>query len=265
METTRRGIEPLIQHQTIKQFIIRQGKLRWTVPAKLKKLLPGLSIESVSRRAKYLLLGTNKGHLIVHLGMSGSLRVVDSGTCFHAHDRVAWEFTNGRSLRLRDVRRFGAVLWTEDPPEQHRLLASLGPEPLGPDLTGELLFQKSRNCRRAIRDWLLDGKVLAGVGNIYANEALFHAGIRPTRATGRVSRASYDKLARSIKRVLRQAIKAGGTTLRDFQNADGRAGYFQQKLVVYGRDGQTCHQCGSIIKARKLSNRRVFYCTNCQL
>lgn len=265
VETTRRGIEPLVAGQIVKHLVIRQGKLRWPVPAKLKHLLPGLTIETVTRRAKYLLLGTAKGTMIVHLGMSGSLRVVQSGVAYHPHDRVAWELADGHSLRLRDPRRFGAVLWTETDPGRHKLLASLGPEPLTTALSGEYLFRKSRKGKRAIRDWLLDGKIVAGLGNIYANEALFHAGIRPTRAVGRIPRAAYDTLVPSIRQILKQAIKAGGTTLRDFQNADGKAGYFQQSLFVYGREGEPCRRCGAPIKAQKRSNRRVFYCTNCQL
>ena len=265
VETTRRGIAPLVEGRTIQDIVVRQRRLRWPVPAILKRRLPGARIEAVERRAKYLLLGTSAGGVIFHLGMSGSLRVLPSGTEYHPHDRVAIELNGGHSLRLRDPRRFGAVLWGGQAPRRHRLLRDLGPEPLGPAFTGDYLYQRCRGRRRAIRDLLLDGRLVAGIGNIYANEALFAAGIRPTRAGGRLSRRRCAALAAAIRDVLRRALRAGGTTLKDFAQADGRPGYFSQRLKVYGRAGRPCPACGAPVQALAHGGRRVFYCTNCQL
>lgn len=265
VETTRRGIAPLLSGQRIRQVTVRQRRLRWPIPRSLDQHLPGARILDVGRRAKYLLIHTDAGTVLVHLGMSGSLRVVPDGEPFQTHDRFALTLANGRSLRLRDPRRFGAVLWAGARPESHKLLQGLGPEPLEPDFTGELLYQRSRGRKRAIREFLLDGRIVAGIGNIYANEALFLAGIRPARAAGRISRAKYAALEQIIREVLTRAINAGGTTLRDFQQADGRPGYFQQTLNVYGREGLPCPQCGRKIRRLAQSGRSAFFCTNCQL
>ena len=265
VETTRLGIAPLIEGQKIVEVRIHQPKLRWPVPKSLPEKLTGQNITSVTRRAKYLLLNTSAGTLLIHLGMSGSLRVVPQTTPRETHDHFELVLTNGNSLRLRDPRRFGAVLWAGDHPEQHQLLANLGAEPLEHNFTGDYLYQCSRKRTRAIRDFLLDGHIVAGIGNIYANEALFAAGIRPTRPAGRISRDRYRKLVRAIRSTLRRAIKAGGTSIRNFRQADGRPGYFQQSLKIYGKKGDPCPKCGRRIQAIKLTNRTVFLCTHCQV
>jgi formamidopyrimidine-DNA glycosylase len=264
VETTRRGLERRVVGKTVVRTVVRQARLRWRVPARLTRELPGQTIRSVTRRGKYLLLNTDRCGVIIHLGMSGSLRYVRGTLPPDKHDHVDLALDDGGCLRLRDPRRFGSVLWSEDP-RRHRLLASLGPEPLGPDFDGVYLFERSRARTRAIRDFLLDGRIVAGIGNIYANEALFEAGIRPTRPAGRVPRARCERLARAIRATLRRALRAGGTTLSDFQNAAGRPGHFQLKLKVYGRAGEPCTVCGARIKARRLGQRRVFYCPKCQL
>ncbi|MBI3899784.1 MAG: bifunctional DNA-formamidopyrimidine glycosylase/DNA-(apurinic or apyrimidinic site) lyase [Gammaproteobacteria bacterium] len=264
VETTRRGIEPFLVGQHVGRVLVRNPRLRWRVPSSLLKQLPGQRINTVSRRAKYLLLATDVGTVILHLGMSGSLRVVDSREPAGKFDHVELVLTNGDCLRLRDPRRFGAVLWTDADPNTHKLLADLGPEPLESTFSGAYLHQVSRGRTRAIRDFLLDGRIVAGIGNIYANEALFAAGIRPTRAAGRISRAGYDRLATAIRATLKRAIKAGGTTLRDFRGGDDKPGYFQISLKVYGRDGQPCLTCQTPIRIHRLGGRSAFFCASCQ-
>jgi formamidopyrimidine-DNA glycosylase len=218
----------------------------------------------VTRRAKYLLLTAAHGTVIVHLGMSGSLRVVDHRQKPQTHDHVDIVFDDGQCLRLRDPRRFGCVLWTRDI-QRHPLLSRLGPEPLDESFDANYLFKISRTRKRAIRDFLLDGTVVAGIGNIYANEALFAAGVRPTRLAGRLTLQECRRLVRTIRTVLRRAVTAGGTTLRDFQNHEGEPGYFQFKLNVYGLDGQPCRRCRTTIRHRQIGQRSAFYCSVCQL
>ncbi len=264
VETTRRGIEPHVLGSTVVRVVVRNPHLRWRVPTKLVKELPGQNILSVTRRGKYLLLSTQVGAVILHLGMSGSLRVVDHRQPAEPHDHVDIVLDNGDCLRLRDPRRFGAVLWTRSDPLQHKLLKDLGPEPLGADFNGEHLFRQSRSRSRAIRDFLLDSHVVAGVGNIYANESLFTAGIRPARAAGRISRAECERLAQAIRATLKRAIQAGGTTLRDFHNAFGKPGYFQLSLQVYGRAKEPCVVCRIPVQAKQLGQRTAFYCPKCQ-
>jgi len=264
VETTCRGIAPYVLHRRIARVVVREPRLRWRVSARLRRILPGQRIESVSRRGKYLLLRAEKGTLIVHLGMSGSLRIVPEDTPPQPHDHVDLVLEDHRILRLRDPRRFGAVLWTEAPINRHRLLAGMGPEPLGHAFSASYLHAKTRQRRRAIRDVLLDGHIVAGVGNIYANEALFAAGIRPTRRAERLNRAECARLVRVLRRILKRAIRAGGTTLRDFQSPEGRPGFFSQKLAVYGRSGERCDRCGRSIVGRQRGGRRVFYCPTCQ-
>jgi formamidopyrimidine-DNA glycosylase len=266
VETTRRGIAPLLEGKHIKHVVVRQSKLRWPIPRKLDQILQGQRIERVSRRGKYLLVKTENGCLILHLGMSGSLRVVATNEPAGPHDHVDIVLDDGECLRLRDPRRFGAVLWTADDPGKHKLLAALGPEPLADDdsFNGDYLYRKSRGRTRQVRDFIMDSHVVVGVGNIYANEALFRAGIYPRRAAGRISRARYDRLAGAIRDTLSDAIKAGGTTLRDFSDASGAPGYFQQTLNVYGREGESCKQCGATIRRVVSGNRSVFFCPRCQ-
>lgn len=264
VETTCRGITPHISGKTIKSVVIRQAKLRWPIPASIKRLLPGQRISQVSRRGKYLLLQTSVGTLIMHLGMSGSLRIANHGDAVEKHDHVDIVFSKNCILRFRDPRRFGAVLWTSRSPYSHKLIRFLGPEPLSDDFTAEVLFLRSRNRKMAIKPFIMDSKTVVGVGNIYANEALFMAGIRPTTAAGRISLARYQRLHNAIKTVLSTAIESGGTTLRDFTNGEGKPGYFQQQLQVYGRAGENCTTCGALIKLIQQAQRASYYCTHCQ-
>ena len=263
VETACRGIAPHLIGQCVAKVVVRQRQLRWPVPAALIKTLPGLTIRTVARRAKYILIGTDAGTALLHLGMSGSLRVVARQTAPSKSDHVDIVLTNGQCLRLRDPRRFGSLLWTTGDPAQHKLLKNLGPEPLGPDFDGDYLYTASRHRKIAVRDFLMNSQVLAGIGNIYANECLFLAAIRPQRAAGKVTRAHYQSLALAIRKTLEKAIRAGGTTLRDFQNADGLPGYFQQTLKVYGRKGEACH-CGTPVRGVKLGQRSAFFCPRCQ-
>jgi formamidopyrimidine-DNA glycosylase len=265
VETTRRGIEPHVVGRTIRHIDVRDTRLRWPVPAQeLAAGLPGSTVMVIRRRAKYLLLETTSGCMILHLGMSGSLRVLPSNEEALKHEHVQIDFDDGNSLRLRDPRRFGALLWTTQDPTLHPLLVELGPEPLGPNFTAEYLFRRSRGRRLAIKNLVMDASVVVGVGNIYASEALFHAGIRPGRAAGRLSRAECTRLVTAIRQVLASAIEAGGTTLRDFSNSDGQPGYFRMSLAVYGRAGEGCCQCGSVIRQRRIGQRSSFYCPACQ-
>ncbi len=264
VECTRRGIAPLLTGQTVAAFVARNRRLRWPVPAALKTELPGQKIHEVARRAKYLLLRLDRGWLILHLGMSGSLRVLPAATPPQKFDHVDLVLTNGACLRLRDPRRFGALLWTRADPARHRLLRHLGPEPFSPQCTGDYLRHAARGRTCAVRDFLLNGRILAGIGNIYANEALFETGIDPRRPAGGLSLARYRRLAQAVRATLNRALRAGGTTLRDFQRADGRPGHFQLALAVYGREGKPCRRCRWPIRAVKLGQRRAFFCPHCQ-
>ncbi|MFW2438475.1 MAG: bifunctional DNA-formamidopyrimidine glycosylase/DNA-(apurinic or apyrimidinic site) lyase [Arenicellales bacterium] len=265
VETTRRGISEHITGQTISSIRVNNPKLRWPVPvSNMQSSLPGRQILSVKRRAKYLLFDCGIGSLIIHLGMSGSLRILDQSIAAEKHDHVEILFDNGKILRLRDPRRFGAVLWTRQPTEEHRLLASLGPEPLSDAFDGDYLFHKTRKRRCSIKNLIMDSHIVVGVGNIYASEALFHAGIRPGVSAAGLTRKSSHLLATAIKQILDKAIAAGGTTLRDFTNSDGMAGYFNQSLLVYGRETEPCLLCGTGIKRKLIGQRSSFYCPNCQ-
>ena len=264
VETTRRGIAPLITGRRVVRVVVRNPHLRWRVPPRLARELPGQTIGEVTRRAKYLLLTAGTGTVIIHLGMSGSLRVVSDSLAPEIHEHVDIVFDNGQCLRLRDPRRFGAVLWTESPAE-HALLIRIGPEPLEREFDANYLFKVSRGRQRAARDFLLDGQIVAGIGNIYANEALFLAGVRPKRAAGRLSREECARLVRAIRATLTRALRAGGTTLRDFQNPQGKPGYFQLKLKAYGREGQPCPRCRTTIRQIRLGQRSAFFCPTCQL
>jgi len=264
VETTRRGIEPHVLGRTVTRLIVRNPRLRWRVPAKLEKELAGQAIESVTRRGKYLLLATAAGTVILHLGMSGSLRVVACTFPADKYDHVDIVLDSGDCLRLRDPRRFGALLWTRDNPLRHKLLKDLGPEPLEPGFSGEYLYEKLHGRKRNIRDSLLDSRLVAGIGNIYANEALFAVGIRPTRHAGKISRVLCGRLAKAIRETLERALRAGGTTLRDFRDSRGRPGYFRQSLNVYGRENEPCRDCGTPIRTRRLGQRSAFYCPKCQ-
>ncbi len=264
VETTRRGIEPHVKGRRVTGVVVRQRRLRWPVPRALERALPGQVIRAVERRAKYLLLVTDAGTAIVHLGMSGSLRLVPADSAPGPHDHVDLVLDDGNCLRLTDPRRFGALLWTRTDPTRHRLLRDLGPEPFDAAFDGAWLYRRSRGRRVAVKSFLMDSHTVAGVGNIYANEALFLAGIHPARPAGRISRQRYERLAKSVRDILQQAIARGGTTLRDFVGGDGRPGYFQQTLRVYGRAGEPCMQCGAPIRATRIGQRSTFYCPRCQ-
>ncbi|MEA1888563.1 MAG: bifunctional DNA-formamidopyrimidine glycosylase/DNA-(apurinic or apyrimidinic site) lyase [Pseudomonadota bacterium] len=265
VETTRRGIDRHITGQTISSVRVNNPNLRWPVPVSImQSALPGCKIHSVKRRAKYLLLDCGTGSLIIHLGMSGSLRILDQTTIAEKHDHVEIMFDNGKVLRLQDPRRFGAVLWTEQPPDEHRLLSRLGPEPLSDDFDGNYLFKKTRKRSCSIKNLIMDAHIVAGVGNIYASEALFHAGIRPGKSAVGLTRQASHRLAAAIRQVLEKAIAAGGTSLQDFTNIEGQAGYFSQSLFVYGREAEPCLQCGTNVKRKLIGQRSSFYCPYCQ-
>ncbi len=260
VETSRRGIEPFLVGERIDKVIIREKRLRWPVHADVAKQLANQTVNSVTRRAKYLLINTSNGSAMIHLGMSGSVYIVERDTPAGVHEHFDFDLRSGKTLRYRDPRRFGSLHWTNNP-EQHKLLKSLGPEPLGDDFSGEYLW---RGRKLTIKQFIMNANVVVGVGNIYASEALFLAGINPLRAAGRVARQRYDVLAAVIRQVLVKAIKAGGTTLRDFYGGDGEAGYFKQELTVYGREDEPCITCKQPISAVVLGQRSTFYCKHCQ-
>ncbi len=263
VETTRRGIEPHLVGRRVSRVIVRERRLRWPIPEDLDVRLSGQRIEAVARRAKYLLIRAEAGTLIAHLGMSGSLRLVDAALPAAKHEHVDIVLESGMALRYTDPRRFGALLWSLDP-LNHELLSRLGPEPLDGDFAGERLYELSRGRSMAVKPFIMDNAVVVGVGNIYANEALFAAGIDPRREAGSLSRARYERLAEEIKRILAQAIECGGTTLRDFVGGDGKPGYFQQELFVYGRGGEFCKNCGGTLREIRLGQRASVYCGRCQ-
>lgn len=264
VETTRRGIAPHLAQRTITKVIVRDARLRWPVDKDLNRQLAGAKIFQVNRRGKYLLIETSHGDLIMHLGMSGSLRILPASNAAQKHDHFELVFDSGQSLRLNDPRRFGAVIFTKQDPMQHKLLIDLGPEPLEKEFNANYLWEKSRGRSVSIKQFIMDSKIVVGVGNIYASEALFLANIHPTRAAGRVAAERYAMLVKSIKGVLRAAIKKGGTSLRDFTQSDGKPGYFKQKLNVYDRQGEACNVCGKPIKQKTIGQRSTFYCTHCQ-
>ncbi len=264
VETTRRGIEPHVVGRRVAGVAVRESRLRWPVPADLQTALAGETVRWVTRRAKYLLLELTGGTLLIHLGMSGSLLVLKQASTPGRHDHVDIEWDDGSILRYSDPRRFGSLHWIRVGDPIHRLLANLGPEPLSPGFNGHYLHGRSRSRRQAVKSFIMDGRIVAGVGNIYAAEALFRAGIRPSRQAGRISRARYERLASAIRTVLAEAICKGGTTLRDFVAEDGRPGYFQQALRVYGRSGGPCVQCGERLRSTRIGQRATVYCGHCQ-
>lgn len=267
VETTRLGILPHIENQRVSRVVLRQRQLRWPISAKLESDLAGQLIRHVARRGKYLLLATDVGTLIIHLGMSGSLRIVDGALNTHPpgkHDHVDIEFGNALILRFTDPRRFGCVLWQTGPVAEHPLLRALGPEPLEELFDADYLHARSRGRSAPVKAFIMDSRIVVGVGNIYANEALFMAGISPRRAAGKIARARYVLLVASIRKVLSDAIAVGGTTLRDFTNSSGEPGYFKQSLRVYGRGGLPCLQCQYDLTEIRLGQRSTVYCTHCQ-
>jgi formamidopyrimidine-DNA glycosylase len=264
VETTRRGIAPHVEGKRVKAVLVRDSRLRWPIPATLAAELPGQKIESIERRAKYLLLRTKSGTLLAHLGMSGSFRIVTPAEPVRKHDHVDIVLADDKVLRFHDPRRFGCLLWVTDDVNEHPLLAGLGPEPLSHELTAEYLFKRSRKRSAPVKSFIMDQRIVVGVGNIYANEALFEAGISPRKKSGTVTRAQFEALVTEIKTVLTRSIKSGGTTLRDFVGGDGKPGYFIQQLKVYGRGGEACVTCRSKLREFRQGQRATVYCPKCQ-
>lgn len=264
VETTRRGIAPLVSGARVERVVVRERRLRWPIPRQVERKLAGALMFGVNRRAKYLLLESERGTAIAHLGMSGSFSIVPAETEPDAHDHYDVVFDGGKALRFTDPRKFGSLLWGGRQPLRHKLLANLGPEPFSAEFDAAWLKGRSRGRRVAVKSYLMMPAVVAGMGNIYASEALYRAGIHPRRPAGRIALRRYELLAGAIRDVLGEAIEAGGTTLRDFADARGRPGYFAQRLDVYDRAGRNCHRCGSEIRRSVIGQRATYYCVRCQ-
>jgi formamidopyrimidine-DNA glycosylase len=263
VETTRRALAPLVTGQRIAALRVRDRRLRWPIEPGLARKVAGHRIAELDRRGKYLVLALDKAYLLIHLGMSGSLRYLSQSEAVNKHDHYDIELVGGALLRYNDPRRFGSLHYTADP-AGHPLLRDLGPEPLAASFDGDHLWRLSRGRRTAVKSFIMNGEVVVGVGNIYANEALFRAGIHPKRSAGRVSRERFGRLAEQIRCVLEDALASGGTTLRDFVGGDGRPGYFRQSLAVYEREGQACLRSGHAIKRAVIGQRASYYCPACQ-
>ena len=264
VETTRRGINAHINDQKVATVIIRQAKLRWPITENMAQLLENKILKTVARRGKYLLLEFEHGTALIHLGMSGSIRILDAASKEKKHDHFDIIFTNGKLLRYNDPRRFGAFIWAGSDPYQHKLLAKLGVEPLDDAFDSASIYKASRKKKIAIKQFIMDSHIVVGVGNIYANESLFLAGIHPLRQANQISCQRYQQLVLVIKQVLQKAINNGGTTLKDFNQVDGKPGYFSQLLNVYGRAGQQCKVCQQILVEIRLSGRSTVFCKVCQ-
>jgi formamidopyrimidine-DNA glycosylase len=264
VETTRRGIAPALVGRRIAGVVVRDRRLRWPIAAHLEETLRNQTVQSVERRAKYILIGVDGGTLIVHLGMSGSLRIIDSSAAPRLHDHWDIALDSGDLLRFHDPRRFGSVHWTSIDPHQHPLLKKLAPEPLSSAFDAAYLYRATRKRAVAIKQFIMNSQVVVGVGNIYASEALFRAGIAPRRAARRLTRIEATALAAAIKAVLAEAIEIGGTTLRDYVNPQGVPGYFRQKLFVYEREGEPCRRCRTPVKQFTQGQRSTFWCAHCQ-
>jgi formamidopyrimidine-DNA glycosylase len=264
VEITRRGLAARLTGQRIADVVVRDRRLRWPVSAELERQLIGATIAGIERRGKYLLFDCGHGYMLAHLGMSGSLRMVPVSTPAQKHDHLDLVLENALAMRLTDPRRFGAVLWLGTEPEKHPLLAGLGIEPLSAALSAQWLYAATRKAKVAMKLWLMNGHRITGIGNIYANEALFRAGVRPTRRAGSVTRRQCELLVPAIRETLYEAIEAGGSTLRNFVDSDGKPGYFQQQYVVYGRAGEPCVNCGTPIKMVRQGGRASYYCPTCQ-
>lgn len=265
VETTCRGIAPHLEGKIVEKAIIRQAKLRWPVTRGLGGEISGALIEKVGRRGKYILIETKSGVLMMHLGMSGSLKIVISKQAPEKHDHFDLVLVGGKVLRFTDPRKFGSIfLIKKEVLDQHKLLKNLGPEPLTEDFNTGYCYQLSRNKKVTIKSFIMNGHNVVGVGNIYANEALFRAGIKPDRLAGKISKARYSVLVEEIKSVLKKAIQQGGTSLKDFTGSDGKPGYFKQQLLVYGRTGLPCYRCGKTLKEIRMAQRSTVYCTQCQ-
>lgn len=264
VETTRLGLLPHLKGQRISALVVRDFRLRWPIPSNLPNILRGRQIIDLRRRAKYLLIECTEGHLIIHLGMSGSLRIVAPDTMPDKHDHYDFVLANGSIIRYTDPRRFGSLHWTQDHPTNHALLAALGVEPISEAFTGRALFNAARGRTASIKQFLMDQHHVVGIGNIYANEALFRAGVRPQTRAGRVSLARCDNTVAAIKHTLQLALKASGSTLRDFVNSNGDPGSFQLSYRVYDRAGKPCFRCDATIRTIRQGQRSTFYCPQCQ-
>ncbi len=265
VETTLRGIEPILQGRSVVAVTVRNRRLRWPVPEALEQELTGAQILSLSRRAKYLMIRTDRGVIIIHLGMSGHLRIVDAQLPPDKHDHIDVLLDSGVALRYCDPRRFGAFLWcSEAELAEHSLFKNLGPEPFDPTFTADYLYSCSRGKTSVVKQLIMNNQVVVGVGNIYASESLYRSAINPLRQAGKISRVRYGRLVTTIVEVLQEAIAQGGTTLKDFTNHDGKPGYFAQKLQVYGRAGEACFGCGKPVKQQKVAQRSTFFCGQCQ-
>lgn len=263
VEISCRGIRPHIINKPVKAVKVHQPRLRWPVPVEQMSQLVGQRLNVIERRAKYIVLRFEQQQVLLHLGMSGSLRIVAEHSELKKHDHIELVFADGTTLRLHDPRRFGCCL-VFDQHEMPKLLSKLGLEPLTDAFTGAYLRQRSRNKRQAVKNFIMDNAIVVGVGNIYASESLFKAGINPKRAAGQISLTRYTQLAEAIKETLADAIQQGGSSLKDFVNSDGQPGYFQQSLWVYGREGEPCLQCSTVISNVKIGQRSTFYCKRCQ-
>lgn len=268
VETSRRGIEPHTVGYKVKALLVRQWQLRWPIPKELPSLLAGYKLQAVERRGKYLILRFSHGCALIHLGMSGSVRIVNGTEPAAKHDHFDLSFSGGkdgdRVLRYTDPRRFGSLLWAVGDAREHELIRHLGPEPLSDEFNWQYLYQRSRKRKQALKTFIMDSKLVVGVGNIYANEALFSSNIKPIRLAGKLTKAQAECLVDNIKRVLTRAIEQGGTTLKDFVGGDGKPGYFAQELLVYGRGGQPCTKCDTPLKEIRIGQRATVYCTHCQ-
>lgn len=264
VETTMRGIKPHLVRQKVVDVVVRHPRLRWPIPTNLRAKMQGQILRRIRRRSKYLLFEFDHGTLILHLGMSGRLRILSSSVAPQKHDHVDILFANGKYLRFTDPRRFGALLWTDHPPETHPLLSDIGTEPLTMAFNGDYLCEKARGKKIPVKSFLMDSKIVAGVGNIYATEALFYARIRPQSPAGKISEVQYQKLAAAVKSVLKKAISKGGTTLKDFTRSDGKPGYFYLELKAYGQGGKPCPRCKTIMKSVRIGQRSTVYCPICQ-
>ena len=263
VEITRRGVIPHVVGKTVSAVFIHESRLRWPVSPDLAQMLTGQTITSLDRRGKYLLFETEVGRVMIHLGMSGSLRIAPSGSERRKHDHVEFVIDDDLALRFHDPRRFGSIFWLQGS-AGHELIDTLGPEPLTTEFSGNYLFNLSRGRRTPIKNFIMNSKVVVGVGNIYANEALFMSGIRPSRLAGSISKERFFRLVESVKAVLKRAIESGGTSLRDFVREDGSPGYFKSELLVYGRAGEPCFTCGRQLTEFRLGNRSTVFCSRCQ-
>lgn len=262
VETAKNGISPYLSGFVIEKITVRQPKLRWQVSPELAQISQQ-KVTALSRRAKYLIIHTERGYIIGHLGMSGSVRIVPPDSPIDKHDHLDIVMNNGKIMRYNDPRRFGAWLWTDNLDEFH-LFLKLGPEPLSDEFNAAYLFKKSRKKSTALKTFIMDNAVVVGVGNIYANESLFLCGLHPLKPAGKLTKAQCELLAGTIKQVLSTAIQQGGTTLKDFLQPDGRPGYFAQELLVYGNKDKPCPKCGTTIESIIIGQRNSFYCSKCQ-